>query len=184
MFDHLSQDIERLRETRARPFPIFLIEALLFDNGFQAVFLYRLAHFFKAHRIPFFGPFFGRLGQFLTGVEIAPGATIGPGLMISHGHGLVIGQWSRLGAQTTLMHQVTLGAPGIGRLDEMPTLGDRVFVGAGAKLIGKITIGDDVFIGANAVVGQDIPAGHRVLVASELKIQKKSRDPPSPTQQT
>jgi serine O-acetyltransferase len=170
MFDNLSQDIERLRETRARPFPVFLIEALLFDNGFQAVFLYRLAHFFKRRRIPFFGPFFGRLCQFLTGVEIAPGAEIGPGFSISHGHGIVIGQWARLGAQNTLMHQVTLGAPGPGRLAEMPTLGDRVFVGAGAKLIGRIAIGDDVFVGANAVVGQDIPAGHRVLVASELKI--------------
>lgn len=170
MFKNLGKDIERLRETRARPFPVFLIEALLFDNGFQAVFLHRLAHFFKARRIPFFGPFFGRLSQFLTGVEIAPGAEIGPGLSISHGHGIVIGQWSRLGAENTLMHQVTLGAPGPGRLAEMPTLGDRVFVGAGAKLIGKIAIGDDVFIGANAVVGQDVPAGHRVLVAGELKI--------------
>ena len=174
MLENLSGDIARLRETRARPFPFFLIEAMLFDNGFQAVFLHRLAHFFKARRIPFFGPFFGRLSQFLTGVEIAPGAVIGPGLLISHGHGLVIGQWSRLGAQNTLMHQVTLGAPGPGRLDEMPTLGDRVFVGTGAKLIGKIEIGDDVFIGANAVVGQDIPPGHRVLVQNELKIQKRN----------
>lgn len=170
MFENLSQDIQRLRETRARPYPVFLIEALLFDNGFQAVFLHRIAHFFKKQGIPFFGPFFGRLSQFLTGVEIAPGAEIGPGLSISHGNGIVIGQWSRLGAQNTLMHQVTLGAPGPGRLAEMPRLGDRVFVGAGAKLIGKITIGDDVFIGANAVVGQDIPAGSRVLAAGELRI--------------
>lgn len=174
MFPNLSQDIERLRETRDRPYPIFLFEALLFDNGFQAVFLYRLAHFFKSRRIPFFGPFFGRLSQLLTGVEIAPGAIIGPGLSISHGHGIVVGQWARLGAQNTLMHQVTLGAPGPGRLAEMPALGDRVFVGAGAKLIGKIAIGDDVFIGANAVVGQDVPAGHRVLVAGELRIRPRA----------
>ena len=170
MFQNLDKDIDRLRETRSRPYPVFLIEALLFDNGFQAVFLYRIAHFFKSRGIPFLGPFFGRLCQFLTGVEIAPGAVIGPGLSISHGHGIVIGQWSRLGAENTLMHQVTLGAPGPGRLEEMPVLGDRVFVGAGAKLIGRIAIGDDVFIGANAVVGQDVPAGSRVLVASELKI--------------
>lgn len=179
MLENIRGDIERLRETRSRPFPIFLIEALLFDNGFQAVFLHRIAHFFKARRIPFLGPCVGRLNQWLTGVEIAPGAIIGPGLLISHGNGIVIGQWSRLGAQNTLMHQVTLGAPGPGRLTEMPELGDRVFVGAGAKLIGKIRLGDDVFVGANAVVGEDIPAAHRALAGGGLRIDPR-RDLPTP----
>jgi serine O-acetyltransferase len=184
VLENLRHDIARLREIKTKPYVFMVLESLLFENGFQAVVLHRMAHWFKSRGIPFFGPCFGRLALFLTGVEIAPGASIGPGLMISHGNGIVIGQWSRLGSQCTLMQQVTLGAPGPGRLAEMPRLGDRVFVGAGARLIGGIEIGDDCFIGANAVVGEDIPANSRVVLDIALKIRPRSvgiaPHPPTP----
>lgn len=164
MFDHLRQDIARLRAIKSKPYPLMVLESLLFENGFQAVVLYRMAHWFKSRRIPFFGPLLCRLSIFLCGVEIAPGAKIGPGLMISHGMGIVIGQWATIGSGCTMMHQVTLGAPATARLQEMPQVGDGVFLAAGCRLIGGIHVGDGAFVGANAVVADDVPAGAKVVV--------------------
>ncbi|NJL27769.1 MAG: serine acetyltransferase [Thermoanaerobaculia bacterium] len=170
MFPNLREDVRRLEAIKSKPFPWYVLESLLFENGFQAVVLYRLAHFFKRRRIPMLGPFFTRLSQFLTGVEIAAGAEIGPGLMISHGMGIVVGQWARVGKNATFHQQVTLGARGLGTLHDMPRLGDDVFIAAGAKLLGGITVGDGVFIGANAVVAQDVPAGARVVCDAGVRI--------------
>lgn len=166
----LHQDYRRLREARGWDSWRHLVGALLFDNGFQATVLFRLASWFKRHRWPFFGPFFGRLSIFLTGVEIAPGAEIGPGLLISHGQGVVVGQWARLGRDVTLHHQVTIGAVSLRRLETMPTVEDGVFVGAGAKLLGGITVGRGARIGANAVVTRDIPPGSTVTVKGGLHV--------------
>jgi serine O-acetyltransferase len=168
VLDNLQRDAARLYTPGAKS--TYLLEALLFNNGFQAVVCYRLARWFKKNGIPFFGPFFSRLGLLLTGVEISHAAEIGPGLMISHGTGIVIGGYTRIGQDVTLLHQVTLGSPSPDRVPEMPTIGDRVFIGAGAKLIGKITIGDDTFIGANAVVTRNIPAGSKVVVLQKLVV--------------
>lgn len=170
MFDNLRHDTRRLREIKTKGFPWYVLESLLFENGFQAVVLHRVAHWFKSHGVPVLGPFFARLSLFLTGVDIAPGATIGPGLMIGHGTGLVIGDRVRIGARAHLLHQVTIGSPATDRREEMPVLGDDVFVAAGAKLIGAISIGDGAFVGANAVVTQDVPAGARVLTTAGVEI--------------
>lgn len=163
MFENLRRDTRWLRASKKKPFPFYILESLLFENGYQAVVLHRVAHWFRSRRIPFLGPFFHRLSLFLTGVDIAPAAQIGPGLRISHGVGLVIGAHARIGSDCLLMHGVTLGAPTLERVDEMPTLGDRVIVGAGAKIIGGLQVGDDVLIGVNAVVTRDIPAGAKAL---------------------
>lgn len=165
MLDNLRQDIARLRAIKSKPTPWMLLESLLLENGFQAVVLYRLAHWFKSRRIPLFGPLLCRLSILLCGVEIAPGARIGPGLMISHGMGIVVGQWTTVGSGCTMMHDVTLGGPATARREEMPTVGDDVFLAAGCRLIGDIQIGDGAFIGANAVVATDVPAGAKVVVA-------------------
>lgn len=170
MFDHLQADTRRMKILKFKPFPWYVLESLLFDNGYQAVVLYRLAHWFKRHRVPVLGPFFHRLGIFLTGVDISPSAEIGPGLLISHGVGLVVGGHARIGANALLLHGVTLGSPSRGRVEEMPVVGDNAFIGAGAKLIGKIDIGDDVVIGPNAVVMVDIPAGSKVMPAGGIEV--------------
>ena len=86
----------------------------------------------------------------------------------------MIGGYARLGAGALVLHQVTLGSPSQGRVTEMPTVGDRAFLGAGCKLIGAITIGDDVTIGPNAVVTQDIPSGSRVRAAAGIEITARS----------
>lgn len=178
MFPNLSQDIERLKEIKTKPYPWFVIESLLFENGFQAVVLYRMAHWFKRQGIPMFGPLLSRLALWLTGVEIAAGARIGPGLMISHGQGIVVGQWARIGKGCLMHHQVTVGAKDRGRIEEMPRLGDDVMLGAGAKVIGGIDIGDRAIIGPNAVVVRDVPAdGKAMPTFAEIRPPKA---PPAP----
>ena len=170
----LKQDVARLREAKSKPFPWFVIESLLFENGFQAVLLYRIAHWFKRLGIPVVGPFFARLSLFLTGVDIAPAAEIGPGLRISHGTGIVIGFRARLGAHATLLHNVTIGGTSAKRPHEMPRIGDHVFLGAGASILGAIEIGDHVFVGTGAVVMQDIPAHSKVTATGGIEIQTSS----------
>lgn len=170
MFDNLRRDTRRLREIKRKAFPWYVLESLLFENGYQAVVCYRLARWFRARNVPFFGPLFARLGLFWTGADISPLAEIGPGLRIAHGQGLVIGGYARIGADALLLHQVTVGSPSPERVEEMPVLGERVFVGAGAKILGRVTIGDDVFIGVNAVVARDVPAGSRVVSTGGLSV--------------
>jgi serine O-acetyltransferase len=170
VFRNLRADARRLKAGRPRPFPWYLIEALLLDNGFQAVVCYRLGRWFKTRRVPFLGPFFSRLGLFLTGADVSAGADIGPGLLISHGVGLVVGGYARIGAGATLLHGVTIGAASQKSVRAMPRVGDGVFIGAGAQVIGPVTIGDGALIGASALVTEDVPAGAKVTVASRLEV--------------
>jgi serine O-acetyltransferase len=111
------------------------------------------------------------LNRVLTGVEIRPGAAIGPRLSIEHGHGIVITSTARIGADCLLLQQVTLGQVRYGELLSGPVLGDRVKVFAGAKILGDIHIGDDAVIGANAVVLEDVAPGDTVggIPARSLK---------------
>lgn len=171
MLDDLRRDAARLHLSYpGRSTARAVIEALLFNNGFQAVVLYRMARWFKARRIPILGPALARVNLFLTGVDLHPAAEIGPGLVIAHGHGLVVGGGARIGADALLLHGVTVGSPSPGRVAQMPVIGDRVFLGAGAKVIGGVTVGDDVTVGPNAVVLKDVPAGSRVLSAAGIQV--------------
>ncbi len=177
MWDNLRADTRRLREIKSKPAPWYVVESLLFENGYQAVVLHRLAHWFKAHGVPVLGPAIARYNHFLTGVDIAPAARIGPGLRIAHGTGIVIGNAVEIGSGCLLMHAVTLGAPTLSRIGDMPRLGDRVTVGAQASVIGAVTIGDDAFIGAHSLVTCDVPAGNRVSANSELEIRPRGGSP-------
>lgn len=170
MFSNIRSDLDRIRSFKNISGLRLLAESFLFDNGFNAVFFYRIAHWFKKRKIPFVAPVIGRLSVLVTSAEISPGAEIGPGLMISHGQGIVIGQWTKVGANATLLHQITLGGSLINKLSEMPAIGDRVFIGAGAKVLGGVAIGDDVFIGVNAIVTEDVPAGSKVICAAGIDV--------------
>jgi serine O-acetyltransferase len=173
---NLIADTRRLRCFKTKSFPWYVLESLAFENGYQAVVLYRIASWFKRHRIPILGPLFGRLGLFLTGVDISPGARIAPGLLVSHGTGLVIGESARIGEDATILHQVTIGAPDTGRLEQMPEIGRDVYIGAGAVLVGGIKVGDNVIIGTNTVITRDIPDNHRVVSTATLKITERQSD--------
>jgi serine O-acetyltransferase len=97
--------------------------------------------------------------RWLTGIEIHPGATIGRRVFIDHGMGVVIGETAEIGDDCTLYHEVTLGGVKWDRVKRHPTLGRKVVVGAGAKILGPILIGDGAKIGSNAVVVRDVPSG-------------------------
>lgn len=92
--------------------------------------------------------------SFVTQSDIEPRATLGRRLMLPHPNGVVIHEDAVIGDDCMIMQQVTIGMIGTG---EVPTIGNRVYIGAGAKIIGKITVGDDARIGANAVVTTDVP---------------------------
>jgi serine O-acetyltransferase len=133
------------------------LEVALTYSGFHALLFYRLAHWLWKHRIPFLPRALSQFARFLTGIEIHPGATIGAGLFIDHGMGVVIGETTEIGDNVTLFQGVTLGGTGKQRGKRHPTIGSHVVVGAGAKVLGPITIGDYVKIGANSVVLQNVP---------------------------
>ena len=95
----------------------------------------------------------------VTGVEIHPAARIGRRFFIDHGMGVVIGATAEVGDDVMLYHGVTLGGRTLEKVKRHPTLGNRVTVGAGARLLGPLEVGDDVQIGANSVVTKDVPAG-------------------------
>jgi len=170
MLDNVRADARKLKDKGDRSLAFYVIEAALFDNGFQAVILHRLAACLKRWRVPVLPAWIARYNVFSTGVDINPAARIGPGLRISHGVGIVVGGAAVIGADAILLHQVTVGSPSQGRVAEMPVIGDRVFLSAGCKLIGQITIGDDVAIGPNAVVAENVPSGSRVRTTAGIAI--------------
>ena len=99
------------------------------------------------------------LTRAVTGVEIHPGATIGRRFFIDHGMGVVIGETAEVGDDVMLYHGVTLGGRSLAKVKRHPTIGNRVTVGTGARVLGPVYVGDDAQIGANSVVVKDIPAG-------------------------
>jgi len=133
------------------------LEVMLTYSGFHALLFYRMAHWLWKKRVPFVPRALSQLARFLTGIEIHPGATIGSGLFIDHGMGVVVGETTEIGDNVTLFQGVTLGGTGKQRGKRHPTIGSHVVVGAGAKVLGPITVGDYVKIGANSVVLQDVP---------------------------
>lgn len=118
--------------------------------------LYRLGLTFAARLI-------SQTARGLSGIEIHPGATIGRGLFIDHGFGVVIGETAVVGENVTLFQGVTLGGTGKEKGKRHPNIGKNVVVGAGAKVLGNITVGDNVQIGANAVVIRDVPPNSVVV---------------------
>jgi serine O-acetyltransferase len=119
-----------------------------------------------------------QFARFATGIEIHPAATIGRGLFIDHGMGVVVGETSVIGDNVTLYQGVTLGGTGKEKGKRHPTIGKDVVIGAGAKVLGNITVGDDVMIGANAVVIKDVPEDSTVVGIPGRIVKKEGRDIP------
>jgi serine O-acetyltransferase len=140
------------------------LEVALCYPGVHAIWGYRAAHWLWQRHQWLAARCLAEAVHAVTGVDIHPGATLGPGLFIDHATGVVIGETAEVGTDVTIYHGVTLGAPSAKvRGKRHPTIGDRVVIGAGAKVLGPITVGAGASIGANAVVVKPVPAGAVVV---------------------
>ncbi len=138
------------------------MEVFLYPS-FKAIIRYRMAHRLYVRGHYFWARKMSQKTARKTGIEIHPGATIGNGLFIDHGHGVVIGETAIIGDDVTLYQGVTLGGTGKEHGKRHPTVGSRVMIGAGAKVLGSLTVGDDCKIGAGSVVLVDVPANSTVV---------------------
>lgn len=161
MFDRVKQDIKCVfeRDPAARN----LWDVLTTYPGVHAIIWYRLAHFLWGKGLKWLARFIATTARWFTGIEIHPAAKIGERVFIDHGMGVVIGETAEIGNDCTLYHGVTLGGTSWKEGKRHPTLGERVVVGAGAKILGPIYVGSDARIGSNAVVVKDVPEDKTVV---------------------
>ncbi len=159
------------------PFEVFLYPS------FKAIIRYRIAHKLYLRKHYFLARWFSQRTVRKTGIEIHPGATIGKGLFIDHGHGVVIGETAIIGDNVTLYQGVTLGGTGKETGKRHPTIGNNVMISAGAKVLGSFTIGENSKIGAGSVVLSEIPPNStvvgvpgRVVKRDNIKIPREDMD--------
>lgn len=165
----ISAALERDPAARSRAEVIFTYPSV------HALFFYRLANPLWRRGWYFLARFLTQFGRFLTGIEIHPGATIGPGCFIDHGSGVVIGETAEVGPNVTLYQGVTLGGTSLNREKRHPTLEEGVIVGAGAKILGPIRIGRNARVGSNAVVLKEVQAGLTVIGVPAREVQRRGR---------
>ena len=176
MLAAVRQDIQAAKERDpARPSTLQIIVAY---PGVHAIWGHRISHWLWNRDAKVAARAFGELTRILTGVEIHPGAILGTGLFIDHATGVVIGETAEIGDDVTLYHGVTLGGSGTDTGKRHPTVGDRVIIGAGAKVLGAIKIGDDSRIGANAVVVKPVPSSSVVVGVPGQVISRAGRGSP------
>ncbi len=151
----ILEDVRCAREQD--PAASSLFEVALTYPGLHAVWGYRVGHelWIRGWRLP--ARFLQELVRTITGVDIHPAARLGRRVFIDHATGTVIGETAEVGDDVLIYHGVTLGGVKLESGKRHPTIGNRVVVGAGAKVLGAITVGDNAKIGANAVVVKDVP---------------------------
>lgn len=155
MLRYLGKDIKAVK--KRDPAARNLLEVLLCYPGVHAIIWHRIAHVFWKIGFKMIGRLISSLTRFFTGIEIHPGATIGPGFFIDHGMGVVIGETTEIGRNVTLYQGTTLGGTGKEKGKRHPTLEDNVVVATGAKVLGPFTVGARSKIGAGAVVLKEVP---------------------------
>lgn len=172
MFYKIRKDIEYIMEND--PAARTKLEVFLLYPSIHARIAHMLSHFLYGKKMFFLARLVSQISRFFTGIEIHPGATLGAGILIDHGMGVVIGETAELGDRITIYHGTTLGGTGKEKGKRHPTVGNNVIIGAGAKVLGAINIGSNSKIGANAVVIKDVPEGATVVgvAANVVKINK------------
>lgn len=140
-----------------------ILEVLICYPGLHAILLHRLAHFLYKVGLRLLARIVSQIARMLTGIEIHPGATIGRRFFVDHGMGVVVGETATIGDDVILYQGVTLGGTGKERGKRHPTLGNRVVVGTGAKVLGNITLGNNVKVGAGSVVVHSVPDDSTVV---------------------
>lgn len=174
MFKNLKYDLHRVLEND--PAARSKIEVFLLYPCIHALIAYRMTNFLYRHKWFLLARLISQFSRFLTGIEIHPGATIGRGLFIDHGMGVVIGETAEIGNDVVIYHGVTLGGTGKDKGKRHPTVGNNVIIGAGAKVLGPIYIGNNAKIGANSVVLREVPEGATAVgIAAKNIIRTTSR---------
>lgn len=160
MISYVKQEIEVIRERD--PAIKSNMEVFLYPS-FKVILSYRVAHKLYLKKHYFWARWISQRAARKTGIEIHPGATIGKGLFIDHGTGVIIGETTIIGDNVTLYQGVTLGGTGKEQGKRHPTLKDNVMVSAGAKILGSFTIGENSKIGAGSVVLEEVPPNCTVV---------------------
>ena len=160
MISYVKQEIEVIRERD--PAIKSNMEVFLYPS-FKVILSYRVAHKLYLRKHYFWARWISQRAARKTGIEIHPGATIGKGLFIDHGTGVIIGETTIIGDNVTLYQGVTLGGTGKEQGKRHPTLKDNVMVSAGAKILGSFTIGENSKIGAGSVVLEEVPPNCTVV---------------------
>jgi len=148
---------------REDPAATSTLEVLICYPGLHAILLHRIAHFFYRIGLRLLPRIVSQIARMITGIEIHPGATIGRRFFIDHGMGVVVGETAIIGDDVILYQGVTLGGTGKERGKRHPTIGNRVVVGTGAKVLGNITLGNNVKVGAGSVVVHSVPDDSTVV---------------------
>ena len=160
MFKYIKEQIKTVMEkdpSISKPFEVLLCPS------FKALIYYKISHYFYERKHLILARYISEKAKRKTGIEIHPGATLGKRLFIDHGTGVVIGETAIVGNDVTLFHGVTLGGTGKEKGKRHPTIGNNVFIGSGAKVLGNIIIGNNVKIGANAVILKDVPSNVTIV---------------------
>ena len=161
MFKRLREDIQTVKERD--PAATSILEILFLYPGLKAIRMHRVAHWFFRHKMKFIARAISQHAVKKTNIEIHPGATIGKRFFIDHGTGVVIGETAQIGDDVTIYQGVTLGGTGKDVGKRHPTIGNRVIVASGAKVLGPFKVGDDSKIGAGSVVLKEVPPGCTVV---------------------
>ena len=177
VFDMVRGDIRSVKQRD--PAARGTLEVLLCYPGLHATWGHRITHWLWHQDLKTIARWLSQVLRSLTGIEIHPGACIGPGFFIDHGMGVVIGETAEIGQDVTLYHGVTLGGTSLEKGKRHPTIGDRVVIGAGAKVMGAIHVGDDSRIGANAVVVRSVPVNSVVVGVPGQNIARSRPHQPS-----
>lgn len=184
LFDNLREDFGRYYSAVQPLAPRLAMPWALLTYGFIAVCVYRYGRWTKQVRprwlawplkvlyVLLYVP-----TELLFGIRISVNADIGPGLYIAHFGGIFVR--CQAGRNLTVTQDVTIGSKGAGKAGGWPVLGDNIYIGSGAKIIGEIHIGDDVVIGANTTVTVDVPARMRV-VGARIRISPLDSHAPAP----
>lgn len=157
---YIKEEIEVIRERD--PAIHSWAEVFLYPS-FKAILRYRLAHRLYLKKHYFLARWISQRTVRKTGIEIHPGATIGKGLFIDHGNGVIIGETAIVGDNVTLYQGVTLGGTGKEKGKRHPTVKDNVMISAGAKVLGSFTVGENSKIGAGSVVVEEVPPNSTVV---------------------
>jgi serine O-acetyltransferase len=180
IINYIKEEIQIIKERD--PAIKTSLEVFLYPS-FKAILRYRIAHWLFIHKHYFLARWYSQRTVRKTGIEIHPGATIGKGLFIDHGHGVVIGETAIVGDNVTLYQGVTLGGTGKEQGKRHPTIGNNVMISAGSKVIGSFTVGENSKIGAGSVVLSEVPPNStvvgvpgRVVKRDNVKIPREELD--------